>query len=781
MLANFHILLFLHFWFLDQLKYLNNPYLKKLPKFDKIVRKVDMDPLHKPLFSRLGKDIPASIVVFLVALPLCLGIALASGAPLVSGLISGVVGGIVIGSISHSSVSVSGPAASLTAVVLAAIISLGKFEVFLMAVVLGGIFQLALGLLKAGLIADYMPSNIIKGLLAAIGIILIMAQLSYAVGIEPDSPAYFDPAESYFSQLSGAFSGFISSFHPGAILITSISLAIMIFWERSPLQNFKLLPPALVVVILGVTLNLIFKFLIPFFHLGETHLVNIPEIDSFSQLITFPDFSAISNPEVWGVAITITLIASIASLLAIEAADEIDPHKRNTPPNRELVAQGIGNTLTGLIGGIPITSVIVRSSVNINAGAETKLSAILHGIFLLLSVLFLSNILNLIPLSSLAAILLVIGYKLASWDVISSMYRKGWNQFIPFIVTVIAIVWTDLLIGIFIGTLVSIFFLLRSNYHNAFFIENTKIFKGETIRLELSNEVSFFNKASIKNTLWNVPDKSTVIIDATFASFIDNDVLEIFEDFKETYAREHEINLSIIGLKEKYDLGKDLEFVQEELQEFKEKSTPMEILEYLKDGNQRYVDGKLVSRRLRNKELMDFINAPPLAVVINCIDMREPLNVLMNTGIGDLIPIRTAGNIADDEVVRSIEVACKNQGAKFILFMGNSSNKIYAEALRDFRDLKQSYLIPLIIGAVKALHIQQESINEETIYKIADEITIWNLNRSKNRLMMESPYLRQEIKEGNVGMASAFFDRENGKIEFSKSYIPQAVLNPEAE
>lgn len=732
---------------------------------------MDSNP-RKPLFSRLDKDLPSSIVVFLVALPLCLGIALASGAPLVSGLISGIIGGIVIGSVSHSSVSVSGPAASLTAVVLSSIASLGSFDVFLLAVVLGGIFQFVLGILRAGLIADYMPSNIIKGLLAAIGIILIIAQIPYALGIEAGARGYVNADLHFLDQMRTATAAFFDSLNAGALIISGISLVIMIFWEKSPLKNFKLLPPALVVVLLGVLLNIIFEYGIPSLHLQPTHLVNIPKIDHITELVTFPDFSAISNPQVWGVAITITLIASIASLLAIEAADEIDPHKRNTPPNRELVAQGIGNTLTGLVGGIPITSVIVRSSVNINAGAETKLSAIMHGVFLLLSVLFLSNILNLIPLSSLAAILLVIGYKLASWDVVSAMYRKGWNQFIPFIVTIIAIIYTDLLVGIFIGTLVSIFFLLRSNYHNAFFVENTRILKGETIRLELSNEVSFFNKASIKNTLWNVPDNSTVIIDATFASYIDNDVLEIFEDFQNTFAGEHNIALSIIGLKEKYDLGKDLEFVKGEIQEIKEKSTPKEIFEFLIDGNQRYVDGKLVSRRLRNKELMDFINSPPLAAVVNCIDMREPLNVLMNTGIGDLIPIRTAGNLADDHVIKSLEVACKKQGAKFILFIGNSSNKIYAEALKDYENGKDSYLVPLISEAVEANQISFSSSGPDGTMEDADVITKWSLKESLNRVISESPFLAKEIAEGRIGMATAFFNRTNGNIGFSEMYQP---------
>ncbi|PRX44086.1 bifunctional SulP family inorganic anion transporter/carbonic anhydrase [Salegentibacter salegens] len=736
--------------------------------------RVDQSALSKPLFSRLDKDIPSSIVVFLVALPLCLGIALASGAPLVSGLISGIIGGIVIGSVSHSSVSVSGPAASLTAVVLASIASLGSFEVFLMAVVLGGVFQFILGILKAGLIADYMPSNIIKGLLAAIGIILIIAQLPYAIGFIEDSGANFGSRDNMFEQVAAMFKNFFYSLHPGAVVLSLISLVIIIFWEKSPLKNFKLLPPSLIVVILGVFLNLLFKYIAPVLHLGEKYLVNIPEIDRVSELITFPDFTSITNPDVWGVAITITLIASIASLLAIEAADEIDPHKRKTPPNRELVAQGVGNTIAGLVGGIPLTSVIVRSSVNINAGAETKLSTILHGIFLLLSVLFLSSILNLIPLSSLAVILLVVGYKLASWDVISTMYKKGWNQFIPFVVTVVAIILTDLLIGIFIGSLVSIFFLLRSNYHNAFFIENTKIFKGETIRLELSNEVSFFNKASIKNSLWNVPQNSNLIIDATFASYIDHDILEIFEDFKTTFAEENNINVSIIGLKDKYSAGKELDFVREDIEESKEKSTPQEILEYLKDGNSRYVDGKLVSRRLRNKELMDFINSPPLATVVNCIDLREPLNVMMNTGIGDLIPIRAAGNLVDSHIIKSIEIASKQQGARFILIMGNSSNKIYLEALKEY--MKNGYQEPdsLIAEALKAKQIPV-TFEEKDLHTYADLITRWSIKESQRRIIKQNPYLKERIAQGKLGLATAFFNRENGKIEFSELYDPAMV------
>ncbi|MDX5418634.1 MAG: sulfate transporter, partial [Hymenobacteraceae bacterium] len=394
----------------------------------KVVGKSSVADIKRSVFSQPAKDIPAGIVVFLVALPLCLGIALASGAPLIAGLISGIIGGIVVGIFSQSHVSVSGPAASLTAVVLVAIQNLERFEVFLLALVIGGLMQATLGLLKAGLIADYMPTSIIKGLLAAIGLILILSQLPYALGVALDKSRLLNYSENFFTGVHQRVSYILKSMAPGAIALSVISLGILIFWDRTFLRKLKLVPPFLVVVILGVVLNQLFRYAIPSFYLDGVHLVNIPAINGLSSFVTFPDFTAIGNIQVWTYAFTIALIASIASLLAIEAADNLDPHNRRSPPNRELVAQGIGNTLAGLVGGIPITSVIVRSSVNIETGAETKLSTIIHGTLLLLSVLFLSSVINLIPLASLAVLLLVVGYKLASIAIFKSMYRKGWPQ-----------------------------------------------------------------------------------------------------------------------------------------------------------------------------------------------------------------------------------------------------------------------------------------------------------------------------------------------------------------
>ena len=403
------------------------------------------------MITKLKNDIPASIVVFLVALPLCLGVALASGAPLLSGILAGIIGGIVVGILSKSHTSVSGPAAGLAAVVLAAITQLGNFNVFLLAVCLAGLIQLAAGIAKVGFIANFMPTNVIKGLLAAIGIILILKQIPHAVGFDKDYEGDFSffqqDGENTFSELLNIF----KYFSWGAIIISGISILVMIFWDKTPLKRFKYLPASLVVVILGVLINLFFQKSFPSIALMQEHLVNIPAMDGINSLITMPDFKSIGNSQVWIVALTIAIVASIETLLNLEAVENLDPHKRVASPNKELVAQGVGNILSGLIGGIPITSVIVRSSVNINAGAETKMSAILHGLFLLLSLLLLSPVLNLIPLASLASILLLTGYKLAKISLFKDMYSKGLNQFIPFAVTVVAIVFTDLLVGVLIG------------------------------------------------------------------------------------------------------------------------------------------------------------------------------------------------------------------------------------------------------------------------------------------------------------------------------------------
>ncbi|WP_222852027.1 bifunctional SulP family inorganic anion transporter/carbonic anhydrase [Cyclobacterium plantarum] len=741
--------------------------MSKNQPFKDLIEKAQIEDISRSVLSKPGKDIPAGIVVFLVALPLCLGIALASGAPLISGLISGMIGGLVIGILSKSHTSVSGPAASLSAVVLVAINTLQDFEIFLLALFLGGLIQVILGFLKSGMIADYMPTSIIKGLLAAIGLILIFSQLPYALGVEMDDSRILDYSQDFFSGVKEKIMVLAASFAPGALVLSVISLLVMVFWDRTPLKKIKLLPPSLFVVILGVLLNQLFKFFIPELYLSGVHLVSIPEINDISSFLTFPDFSAITSFQVWTYAFTIAIIGSIATLLNLEATDNLDPHKRRSPPNQELVAQGIGNTLAGLVGGIPITSVIVRSSVNIEAGAETKLSTIIHGFLLAISVLFLSSVINLIPLATLAAILLLVGYKLTSFTIISRMYHKGWSQFVPFAVTVIAILMTDVLIGVLIGSASSVFFLLRGNYYNPFYVEETNFNnKRKTIRLELSNEVSFLNKPAIKRTLWNLPKGTRVVIDASFSSYIEPDILEIFNDYKNTFAKENQIDITITGLRENYSPKNEVVVDKKEIIDKNELKTPRQILHYLEEGNKRYVDGNLVSRRFQNKELKDFIKVDPLAIVVNCIDMREPLNMLLNSGIGDLIPLKAAGSLLDTHLINSIEISCREQGARLILIMGHSNNTLIKNALKNLLEKPDDPISPIVQPALDAGVFVRENLNQLDIASLTDKISIWNMDYSQREIIRSNPYLKKEIGENKIGLAAAFFKRKNGKIDF---------------
>jgi MFS superfamily sulfate permease-like transporter len=477
--------------------------------------------LHQPnqglSFKYLKEDLPAGLVVFLVALPLCLGIALASGAPLFSGIIAGIIGGIVVAFASGSALSVSGPAAGLTVIVLNGITTLGSFDQFLVAVAIAGVIQIVLGYLKAGVIGYYFPSSVIKGMLAAIGIILILKQIPVAIG--------YNKAVA-------------QSYHIGSIIIASISIAIILFWDLPMLKKyafFKYVPGALIAVLIGVALNMFFNANMPEWALSADALVKLPVAKSSTDFLgqfTFPNFSALGKYQVYVIAITIAIIASIETLLSTEAADKLDPYKRVTPTNRELKAQGLGNLISGMIGGLPMTAVIVRTSANVNAGAKTKLSAIFHGLLLLISVVALASLLNQIPLACLAAVLLVVGYKLAKVSLFKQMYQLGWVQFVPFIVTVIAIQFSDLLKGIALGMLVAVFYILRTNYRRDYQFHHEKKSEGGEITIVLSEHVTFINKGSIAKKLSDIQNDTKVTIDASQSHYLDLDVIEIIYDFE---------------------------------------------------------------------------------------------------------------------------------------------------------------------------------------------------------------------------------------------------------
>ena len=510
------------------------------------------------LFGNLKSDFASGLVVFLVALPLCLGIAMASGAPLFSGIISGVIGGIVVGYLSKSHLSVSGPAAGLTAIVLTAISDLGAFDFFLTAVFIAGFVQLILGFLQAGTISNYFPNNVIEGMLAGIGIIIILKQLPHAFGYDKD----FEGDESFLqNDGQNTFSSIfeiLNYVQLGAIIITIISICILIAWDKIPfLKKLKLIPGALVAVIIGVVLNEIFIESGSNLAIANEHLVKLPipkTFDEFKAIFTTPNLSGFTNAKVWTVGLTIAVVASIETLLCIEAADRMDVQKRFTNTNVELKAQGIGNMLSALLGGLPMTSVVVRTSANNNAGAKSKMSTIIHGILLLTSVLAIPVILNKIPLATLAAVLLLVGYKLAKPPTFIHFWQKGKYQFIPFIATLAAVVFTDLLKGVLLGIIISIVFILKGNLKKAYSFKKENYADGDIIHIDLAQEVSFLNKAAIKSTLNDIPENSNVIISAHNTVYIAHDILDLIHEFKTTRAVEDNIKVKLKGFKEAYEL-----------------------------------------------------------------------------------------------------------------------------------------------------------------------------------------------------------------------------------
>jgi MFS superfamily sulfate permease-like transporter len=508
-------------------------------------------PLPTPgPFSAIGQDAPAGLVVFLVALPLCLGISLASGAPLLAGMVSGMVSGL-----SGSAVSVSGPAAGLTVVMLSAIASLGSWPAVLAATVVAGAIQLLLGVVRAGIIALYFPAAVIRGMLAAIGIILIMKQIPHFLGADTD---YFEDMD--FLQFNGqntfsAIAAAARALSPGSVLVGIVSLVLLLLWDSPPVRRqpwARLVPGALVAVLVAVGLNQLLHAVAPAWQVRPEHLVKLPVVTSLGQLaseMTFPDFDALRRPATYGVAFTIAIVASLETLLSIEAVDNLDPRKRHTPPNRELLAQGIGNLVSGLLGGLPLTAVIVRSSANIAAGGQTKLAAFIHGILLLVSLLFLGAVLNLIPLAALAAVLLLVGFKLTKPAVYRQQWRLGWAQFGPFIITIAAVLFTDLLKGVSIGLVLGFFFILKDNAKAGSYLRRDTPADDEEspLHLRLPEHVSFLNKASIVTTLEQLPSGSRVVLDGTRSDVIDHDVLEAIEAFRQA-APARGIELELRGI-----------------------------------------------------------------------------------------------------------------------------------------------------------------------------------------------------------------------------------------
>ncbi|MEQ1750188.1 MAG: carbonic anhydrase family protein [Prosthecobacter sp.] len=733
-----------------------------------------------PLSVTLPKDLTASLVVFLVALPLCLGVALASNAPLFSGVLAGIIGGILVGWLSGSHKSVSGPAAGLTAIVAAQIGQLGTFETFLLAVMLAGVIQIIMGVMRMGFIAAFFPGSVIKGLLAAIGVILILKQIPHVFGHDLDAEgemSFFQPDHrNTFTELLDT----VFDIQPGAALVGLLGILLLIVWDRVKVLKKSPVPAALVVVIMGVVISLLLRQSGSGWAISASHLVQVPvakDLGAFIGFLQFPDLSQFGNPAVYAAAVTIAIVATLETLLNLEAVDKIDPDQRHAPPNRELVAQGIGNVVSGLIGGLPMTSVIVRSSVNINAGGKTKLSAIMHGILLLLCVLLMPAWLNEIPLSALAAILIMTGLKLASPQLLRQMWSEGKTQFLPFIITVLAIIFTDLLIGILIGLGVAIAFILRSNLVRPVHKIMEKHVGGDVLRIELANQVSFLNRASLEKTLHEVPRGGHVLLDARSTDYIDPDILDLIEDFKTTTAAAHGVQLSLAGFKNKYLIDDHIQYIDYSSREVQGSLTPASALEILQAGNQRFLSGERIERDYNRQIDATAGGQFPIAAVLGCIDSRAPAEVVFDLGLGDIFSARVAGNIATTELLGSIEYACAVVGAKLVVVLGhtscgavNAAVDLLAAAKKASEATPCGNLDGLVIEIQQAINPatlkkpDQWAAGEKTAY--TNEISRLNVMRTIKTIRQRSATLNKLVEEGKIAIVGSLYDVATGKVSF---------------
>jgi carbonic anhydrase len=730
-----------------------------------------------PLTATLPKDLLAGLVVFLVALPLCLGVAVASNAPPVAGLIAGIVGGILVGTLSGSHTSVSGPAAGLTAVVAMQIAKLDTYEAFLVAVVLAGAMQIAMGVFRAGFIAAFFPLSVIKGLLAAIGVILILKQIPHLLGYDADpmgDKSFQQPGGgNTFSDLVTA----LSFIHPGAAIIGFLSIGIIVFWDKVKALKSSPVPSALVVVIFGVVMGVLFEKFGGGLLIEASHMVQVPvtsgPAEFASKALIFPDWSILKNPAVYMAAITVAVVASLETLLNLEAVDKIDPKQRVSPPNRELLAQGCGNLVCGLVGGLPMTSVIIRSSVNINARAETKVSAIWHGILLLGCVMLVPGLLNIIPLSCLAAILLMTGLKLASPKLVRQMWNEGGKQFAPFMITIVAIVLTDLLVGVLIGLGVAITFILHNNARRPLRHILEKHATGEVHHIVLANQVSFLSRASLEHALRSVKRGGHILLDAENTDYIDPDVVDLLTDFRDTTAPALGIHISFKGFKDRYPQLKDcIQFVDFTTRELQAEFTPERALRVLQEGNDRFLKGERLPRDSGRMVDATATSQFPMAVVLSGMDSRAPAELIFDLGLGDIFSVRVAGNVLCERVLGSMEYACAVAGAKLILVMGHTS----CGAVRTALDLKRSGKSAAeatgcenMDGFVGEIHqvmdeggLDQDKERDELV----NEISRRNVLRTMRLIRERSRTLDRMAAEGRIAVAGCLYDVATGRAAF---------------
>jgi carbonic anhydrase/SulP family sulfate permease len=728
----------------------------------------------------VGGDLVAGLVVFLIALPLCLGIALASGTPLVSGLVSGIIGGVVVGLLSGSSTSVSGPAAGLTAVVAAQVEGLGSFDAFLLAVVIAGAMQIALGLLKAGVLSSFFPTSVIQGLLAAIGMILILKQVPHLLGhdTDPEGEMSFSQPdhENTFSEILRLFNGEI---HPGAVVVGVAALLVLMVWDRFSLCRRLAVPAPLLAVLLGCALKVVMDSMGGIWLIESTHLVQVPSAGSVGALrllLQHPDWSRVLDPAVWGVGLTVCIVASLETLLNLEAIDKLDPRRRVSPPNRELIAQGTGNILCGLLGGLPITSVIVRSSVNIQAGAASRLSAVFHGVLLAACVILIPEWLNQIPLSALAAILLHTGMKLFNPGLMRRMYADGLYQFAPFVGTLLSIVLTDLLTGVACGLAISITFILMSNMQRPVAVIKEQRFGEEITHVQLANQVSFLNRGSLQRLLDATPSGAHLAFDATATNFIDPDIVAMLRDFQQTTGPARDIRVSTVGFREYSGLANQILYTQYSTQELQQRLSPDEIMQVLLAGNARFRAGQQLVRDLHRQMGETAAGQHPLAIILGCIDSRAPAEIVFDVGLGEVFSTRIAGNVVRSKVLGSLEYACAVAGARVILVMGHTRCGAVSTAVglavhgrHSCSDVGCQHLDIVIEDIQQNVSASELSgwthWSEVRRQQFVDDVARRNTIQSAQRIYEGSSTLRNLADTGRILIAAALYNLENGSIE----------------
>jgi len=738
-----------------------------------------MSGLQFPSPKDLSKDLLAGLVVFLVALPLCLGVALASNAPMFSGLLAGIIGGLVVGALSGSKTSVSGPAAGLTAVVAAQIEQLGSLEAFLLAVVLAGVFQIVLGVLRAGFLASFFPSSVIKGLLAAIGTILILKQIPHLFGHDPDAMGDMSFRQADGENTVTELLRSVFAIHPGATLVGLASLALLLIWPRIPFLKRSPVPAPLGVVVLGVGLNRLLQALQSPWAIQPEHLVSVPVANTVNEavgLLSFPDWSQIGNPGIYTAALTIGLVATLETLLNLQAVDNLDPEQRHSPPNRELLAQGAGNMVAGLLGGLPVTSVIVRSSVNIHAGVKTQLSTITHGVLLVSTVLLVPWLLNSIPLACLAAILLTTGFKLASPTLLKQMRAEGKSQLVPFLITVGAIVLTDLLVGIVIGLTAALCFILWGNFKKPLHQEIERHPAGDVLRIQLANQVSFFSRAVLQNALHSVADGGHVLIDGRNTNYIDRDILDLIDDFRTKTAPAHGIKVSLLGLEKHYaPLHDQINFVHHSVPSLQSTLTPMQVVDVLHEGNERFRSGNKLTRDAQEQVRATAHGQSPLAVIFSCVDSRAPAELIFDASIGDLFNVRIAGNVLNESVIGSMEYGCAVAQAKLLVILGHTDCGAVTKAV----DLLDSHEDPCtalgsqhMAGLIHAIQegfepdLQLPAKGTSARQHVVDDLARNNVMRVMQDIRARSKTLSGLLAGGTIGMVGGVYNVRTGTVDF---------------